>query len=307
MLSVPVTPHIQLSDIQRTNLVNELSVGRLSDDAEVWVDIMVEIDDDLERIDALELDVVDTKVPEVQPVVEMVEDDEVEVTVIRRVLDEMPLLQYDETDEAELEDDEVDEVDTDIVDDETDELLDKHTLLVQVIVTLDEIEETRITDKLDTLEALITIDEPEDEVAVFTEIDEMEVRHNVLMVELVDGVSDEMVELVELVEKAVLIDTDVADETDEILCIELDELDEPRLERENVIQDVVEIDEVLFDDNIDQSFLEDAYIIVVYAESEEADEREVDEPARYGVVVIEIDELEVVDETELMLNYFMKH
>lgn len=268
---------------------------------------MVEIDDDLERIDALEIDVVDTKVLEVQPVVEMVEDDEVEVTVIRQVLDEMPLLQYDETDEAELEDDEVDEVDTDIVDDETDEPLDRHTLLVQVIVMLDEIEETRITDKLDTLEALITIDEPEDEVVVFTEIDEIEVRRNVLMVEMVDGVSDEMVELVEPVEKAVLIDTDVADETDETLCIELDELDELRLERENVIRDVVEIDEALFDDNIDWSFLEDAYIIVVYAESEEVDEREVDEPARYGVAVIEIDELEVADETELMLNYFMKH
>ena len=49
------------------------------------------------------------------------------------------------------------------------------------------------------------------------------------------------------------------------------------------------------------------YIIVVYVESDEADEIDEAETNLFGVVVIEIDELEVMDEIELMLKFSMKH
>lgn len=218
--------------------------------------------------------------------------------MLQLLLVELELLEVEIVIDIMLLEDEVDLVGSVVETDETD------TITIETLTILDdEIDETDIfvVEVMDENEDLEEMDE-----IVIAELEGMVETHLVLLDEDEEIVYDEMVELEEALETELTISDEKLVEMVDAQCIEMVELDEVEVS-EIVSDEKVDIDEMFYEDNIDQFSQVEHYITVVLYD--------VDELVELEDILLNIDtlldtsnmeEIDEMVELEQMLKCFMK-
>lgn len=185
------------------------------------------------------------------------------------------------------------------------ETVELDTTTIEMLITLDE--EIEVTD-IFAVEVMVEVELLEEEVEIaIAELEEIEELLDVHIEEMVEIVYGEMVELEEVLEMVAQINDDVCDEMVDAQCIETDELEVVE-DNETVKVELVDIDEMFYEDNIDSYQPEEHYIIVVLYDVVETDELD-DTHLSIGILLDmkHMEELDEMVEPEQMLKCSTKH